>query len=425
MAEQDLELFLQENSPEEWVKYDDKSPILSLLIPTRNRPELIEVAVSFYLRSPREDIELVVADASDEHAEVKEKLLPWRGDSRLRILDHSPKRLGKVQSMRENWTRGILSCRGRWIAVVGDDDVCDPNLAYFLETIERRLPEAEAVSWLAIQFRHGLPVPEMPAKIPLGYETMVIDSKGHLERQISWPRDDQLPEFGATIYHGALHRRLIAKIRSERKGAIFRFGVIDWDMAWTATHYTNAFVAAKRPFTIMGHSEKSNSAGVRRHSARIRAFEQWRREDGVIDGVSLELFEQRGVDPLFAFALPVMILGFRNAFAQTYGYMHIPLNKQNFLQTLILYCQSQDDEESFLWFRENLIKFARAFMGVHIPDEQIKRPPEPEHMFYGLKDETLFFDRALVDYDLRKFASLAFRLIPHWTFCFRPSGNRA
>jgi hypothetical protein len=44
-------------------------------------------------------------------------------------------------------------------------------------------------------------------------------------------------------------------------------------------------------------------------------------------------------------------------------------------------------------------------------------------MFYGLKDEMLFFDRALVECDLAKFAPLAFRLVPHWTFSFRPLGK--
>ena len=405
---------------ETWATEDAQRPIHSLLIPTRNRPGLIHVAVGFYLDSARDDIELIVADGSDDPTAVRAALAPWLSDPRLKLLDHSPQRLGAVQSMRENWSRGLLACRGRWITVIGDDDVCDPSLADFLQTIEKRLPECEAVAWQSIKFRHGMPEPELPAQIPLLHDTMVIDSRGHLERQLQWPRDDQLPEFGATLYHGALRRSLLARIRSERGGAFFRFAIIDWDMAWSATHSTSAFVAAQRPFSILGQSEHSNSASVRRHSARILAFAQWRREDHALDGIALELFEQKGVDPMFAMALPVTILGFRNAFALAYGYAHVPLNKTNFLNTLILYCKSQDDEASFNWFAEQTRRFASAFMGVTVPEKVLVRPPEPEVMFYGLKDGTLFFDRRLVDHDLRKFAPLAFRLIPHWTFAFRP-----
>ncbi|MEM3365497.1 MAG: glycosyltransferase family A protein [Candidatus Methanomethyliaceae archaeon] len=406
-----------------WGAPGPERPIHSLLIPTRNRPDLIHVPVGFYLRSSRDDVEVVVADGSDDPEPVRERLRAWLCDRRLVLLDHSPGRLGKVQSMRENWSRGLLECRGRWITVIGDDDVCDPALAYFLETIERRLPEAQAVAWQAIKFRHGLPEPEVPAQIPLGYDTMVINSRGHLERQMTWPVDNKLPEFGASLYHGALRRELLAHIRTERNGSFFRFAAIDWDMAWTATHFTPAFIAAKRPYSIMGHSEKSNSASVRRLDARRRAFEQWLSEDARFDGISLELFESKGVDKMFAMFLPVMILGFRNAFAHAYGYAHIPLNKQNFLQTCILYCLCQDDEESFEWCCEQLVIFARAFMGVEIPKERLVRPGAPEHMFYGYNDEKLFFDRSLVDYDLQKFSNLVFRLIPHWTFSFRPLGS--
>jgi hypothetical protein len=40
---------------------------LSLLMPTRNRARDLPSGVSYFLSTPREDIELIVCDASDDH----------------------------------------------------------------------------------------------------------------------------------------------------------------------------------------------------------------------------------------------------------------------------------------------------------------------------------------------------------------------
>jgi glycosyltransferase involved in cell wall biosynthesis len=95
-------------------------PGVSIVIPTRNRRHLIELALASVLRQQDADIEVIVVDdaSTDDTAAILSRLA-HRG---VRLV-RQPSR-GGVSAARN---RGIGEASGEWIAFLDDDDVWAPE----------------------------------------------------------------------------------------------------------------------------------------------------------------------------------------------------------------------------------------------------------------------------------------------------------
>lgn len=96
------------------------SPMVSVVIPTRQRPLLVRRAVESALGQTYAPIEVVVV-VDGEDAETVEELRSI-GDGRLRILAF-PEAAGGSEARN----RGIQAARGEWIALLDDDDIWFEN----------------------------------------------------------------------------------------------------------------------------------------------------------------------------------------------------------------------------------------------------------------------------------------------------------
>lgn len=380
--------------------------------------------VSVYLSSLRDDIVCIVCDGSDQPDRVRQVLAPWLSDKRLRIVDNTVQTMGQIPSMAVNWSRALDAADGRWITVIGDDDVLDPALLDFLVLMEQKAPYLQAISWSEIQFDIGLQGADgeprlMPAKLPMKWETVSFDTLATLKQELSWPRENRPPGIVLSVYHGAIRRELLENIREERNGSWFHFQCVDYDLGWALATRLKQAVKTMRPFSINGHSPKSNSYSIGKLSSRKERAEQWLQENksnGGIDGwnaTKMEPYFKAGIDPVFFFVLPVALYGFRQDFIDATGFTEIPLNKGNFVQTLIRDAQGQADKDSFEWYMRNLKIFLSIWLSQAVDLSTINwfggvREP----LFVGLHGDTLLFDRRLVDGDLARFAALAFRMVP-------------
>ncbi|NMO55312.1 glycosyltransferase family 2 protein [Actinoplanes sp. TBRC 11911] len=91
------------------------SPEVSVVIPTRNRPELAARAVASALAQTFGDLEVVVVvDGPDG---VTLDALSGIGDDRVRVIELSEQ--GKAPNARN---QGARNARGRWTALLDDDD---------------------------------------------------------------------------------------------------------------------------------------------------------------------------------------------------------------------------------------------------------------------------------------------------------------
>ena len=91
-------------------------PLVSVIIPTRNRAHLLHRTLESVLKQSSENLEVIVVDDGSTEA------VAASADPRVRVL-RSPKPTG-VSAARN---RGIAGARGEWIAFCDDDDLWAPN----------------------------------------------------------------------------------------------------------------------------------------------------------------------------------------------------------------------------------------------------------------------------------------------------------
>jgi glycosyltransferase involved in cell wall biosynthesis len=92
-----------------------ESPFVTAVIPTHNRPVLVKRAVRSALNQTYRGIEVVVVVDGPDECTCKE--LATISDSRLRVIE-LPRRVGGSDARN----RGVESARGKWIALLDDDD---------------------------------------------------------------------------------------------------------------------------------------------------------------------------------------------------------------------------------------------------------------------------------------------------------------
>src|ERR1041385_1279659 len=101
-------------------------PLLSITMPTRNRPELFERALTSVINataSVSEQVEITVSDGSSDEATgavVRRLLTGWPGEHRY--VWNRP-----ALEMIENMNRAIHLARGDWIHQLHDDDYLLPG----------------------------------------------------------------------------------------------------------------------------------------------------------------------------------------------------------------------------------------------------------------------------------------------------------
>jgi glycosyltransferase involved in cell wall biosynthesis len=95
---------------------DERVPLVSIVIPTKDRHELLLEAVATALAQTLEDIEVIVVD--DGSAEPVQ-LAP---DRRMRLIRHN-----QAQGNAAARNAGLAVARGRWLTCLDDDDRLLPN----------------------------------------------------------------------------------------------------------------------------------------------------------------------------------------------------------------------------------------------------------------------------------------------------------
>lgn len=137
------------------------NPLISIIIPTYNRPQLLPRAVKSALEQTVDDLEVVVVDdASAEPVNLPEH-------PRLKIV-----RLSVNSGIATARNAGALAARGRWLAYLDDDDQLLPHMAEVsLEALaSTTLPLPVAVlSGLEVVNEHGQIIQtRLPPTLPRG-----------------------------------------------------------------------------------------------------------------------------------------------------------------------------------------------------------------------------------------------------------------
>lgn len=105
-----------------------RPPRVSVVIPTHNRPQMLAEAVDSVLAQSFRELEIVIVD---DGSQPPVDAAPWRGQP-LRVLRNE-----QPQGVCAARNRGITEARGRWVALLDDDDRWLP------QKLERQLAAME------------------------------------------------------------------------------------------------------------------------------------------------------------------------------------------------------------------------------------------------------------------------------------------
>jgi len=132
-----------------------QSPLLSIVVPTRNRACYAASAIRALLRIHSDAFELVVQDNSDND-DLKESLGGAIADPRLRYA-HNPEPCGQV----DNFDNALGCARGEYVTMLGDDDGINTELLTAVRWARDQQLDALLSSrpaqywWPDIRFRYG------------------------------------------------------------------------------------------------------------------------------------------------------------------------------------------------------------------------------------------------------------------------------
>jgi glycosyltransferase involved in cell wall biosynthesis len=176
-------------------------PLVSVVVPTYNRPDYLREAISSALRQSFQNIEILVRDnaSTDETRKVVQSF----SDRRIHYLRH-PTNVGPT----ENVLGGCREARGEYVANLHDDDIWEPDF------LEKLVPPLQKNAAAAISF----------------CDHYIIDAHGTIDPARThrnthrWKRDLLRPGL-----HSPLHRiALLDKSIPLSMGAVMRKSAIDW-----------------------------------------------------------------------------------------------------------------------------------------------------------------------------------------------------
>lgn len=231
-----------------------KDPLLSILIPTRNRAKYLKYAIQSAINIASPSIEIIVSEnyGADDGWHVANSFL----DPRLTVL-----RPPSALPMHAHFEFLLSKASGKWITFVGDDDALMAHCVDYLAYLDFRYPDAEAiVSPRAYYYwKHAYsPSEDSRCRFNFSHHEIWRDSKKELARclkgEINYP---SLPQ----LYSGGFHRRsLVQRVIRLQGGHYFRSVTPDAYSAVMATLHTYRYLEVGVPMTWVGSSPSSSVA---------------------------------------------------------------------------------------------------------------------------------------------------------------------
>lgn len=315
-------------------------PLLSICVPSRNRQIYFQKTIESLRASLRTDIELVLADNSDDASIMNDYMKDVVADPRVVYLPST----GSTLSMVDNWERAMEATSGEFVVFIGDDDYVDLDVVDFIRRVQDVGGQIDAISWRLV----GYTWPHEGRKklslfVPFDSSVVKLDQADLYRRMFGWYDSRHVPTSGFSIYHSAISRALMERIRRLYGGRYFEHPVVDYDNAFKVICTGANFVATSRPFGVMGSCPLSNSFSVGRLEEYRRKIGQFIDEAGRDFDADLEFrkFPFRSALGTTA-AIGVAQNWFKNAYNIQYENWG-----EGFAKACALDCENYIDRESF------------------------------------------------------------------------------
>jgi hypothetical protein len=225
-------------------------PLLSVVIPTLNRPDTLRHAMATLAMQSGADCEFIIQN-NGGNAETA-TLVNALGDPRFKHFATSD-----IVTMTENWELALAHASGEYVTFIGDDDGLMPDAcsiaASILEQGDLKLLSWAPYSYYWPQFYHPDFRNRLLAAVNYQFTARRVASHDELARfynyQITYAR---LP----MIYNSFVHRDVIERVKA-RLGRYFLGGGPDVTSGIVNAALTESFIRLTRPLTISGLSQHS------------------------------------------------------------------------------------------------------------------------------------------------------------------------
>jgi glycosyltransferase involved in cell wall biosynthesis len=178
-------------------------PLVSIVIPTYNRPEYLKQAIASAVKQTYQNIEIIVSDnCSPENPQA---LVESFADSRIKFWRH-PENVG----MLKNQMHAFKMAQGKYVASLHDDDIWGEDF------LAKLVPPLEENSDLILAFSNQY----------------IIDGQGN----INYPKTEENSQaykrytIQPGIHKNFLQMGLVDKSIPSAVSAVIRNHLIDWDM---------------------------------------------------------------------------------------------------------------------------------------------------------------------------------------------------
>ncbi len=234
-------------------------PILSICVPSRNRQVYFQKTIEALRASLRTDVEFVFADNSDDATIMNDYMWDVVADPRVVYLPST----GTTLSMVDNWERTMAASTGEFVVFIGDDDYVDLDVVDYIKRVIAVGGAPDAISWRLVGYTWPYEGrPKMSLFVPFDSSVVKLDQADLYRRMFGWYDCRHVPTSGFSIYHSAISRALMERIRRLYGGRYFEHPVVDYDIGFKVICTGSNFVATARPFGVMGSCPLSNSFSV-------------------------------------------------------------------------------------------------------------------------------------------------------------------
>ena len=233
-------------------------PLLSLIIPTRERAETLQYTLPTALAQTSQNFEVLVSDnfSQDNTAQVVKSF----SDPRMRLINP-----GRRLSMSDHWDFALLHATGDYVMFLGDDDGILPGA---LDKLEASILTARRLVYCWPTPVYRWPMDGQPARLLLlpsktGASEVNLEHLGRLAVSMGGWMCHRIPN----AYHSAVARRIPDSIR-EKTGRVFHSMQPDIFMSMAIPVFAKTAVQLGYYVSVAGHSEKSNGGSIGRPHRR-------------------------------------------------------------------------------------------------------------------------------------------------------------
>ena len=232
------------------------APLVSVLLPTRNRLEFLRYAIETVLRQDDPDWEIVVSDNSSEEDIAGH--VDDLGDDRVRCV-----RTPSFVPVTDNWNNALDYSTGRYVVMLGDDDGLMPGYVRRMRELVERFREPDLIYQGAWLYAYpGVDPDEASGYLqPYGYAEFM---RGAVEPFVLTPATRRRMvkaamgfrvRYGFNMQFSTVSRSLIDRLATQ--GPFYQSAFPDYYATNVAFLTAGEIVVEPRPYVVIGVTPKS------------------------------------------------------------------------------------------------------------------------------------------------------------------------